>query len=113
MKNRTCGIPRCWWGQRACMHEQFANQFYSSIAWRRCRTAYKRSKGGLCERCLARGLIRPGTEVHHKHRLSPENINDPSVTLSWDNLELLCGECHDREHGHAEMRTDEWGHVEL
>ena len=95
------------------MHEQFANGFYSSTAWRKCREAFRQYRGGLCERCMKRGLITPGTEVHHKVRLTPENIHDPAVTLSWDNLELLCKACHDDEHGHAEMRTDERGHVAL
>lgn len=95
------------------MHEQFANGFYSSMAWRKCREAFRQYRGGLCERCLARGLIVPGTEVHHKRRLTRENLHDPAVTLNWDNLELLCAPCHDEEHGHAEMRTDARGHVAL
>ena len=39
-----------------------------------------------------------GTEVHHKIHLTADNINDASVTLNWDNLELLCKECHDIAH---------------
>ena len=95
------------------MHDQFAQAFYGSPAWQSCREAYKRSVGGLCERCLARGLIVPGVEVHHKHRLTPENLRDPSITLNWANLELLCKQCHLDEHRRAEMRTDAGGHVEL
>ena len=44
----------------------YLQPFYSSRAWRDCRDAYARSVGGLCERCRAKGLITPGTEVHHK-----------------------------------------------
>ena len=40
----------------------------------------------------------PGTEVHHKTRLTPENISDPAISLSWDNLELLCRFCHAEVH---------------
>lgn len=40
--------------------------------------------------------------VHHKTELTPENINDPEITLGWQNLELLCLECHNKEHGNAE-----------
>jgi len=47
---------------------------------------------------LARGEINPGEIVHHKQWLTRENINDPSVTLNWDNLELLCWSCHNKEH---------------
>ena len=32
--------------------------------------------------------------MHHKIALTPENINDPMITLCWDNLEGLCEKCH-------------------
>lgn len=96
------------------MHDQFANAFYGSSEWRKCRAAFRRAKGGLCERCAAAGRITPGTEVHHKIRLTPDNLGDPEVTLNWQNLELLCETCHEEEHRRkAEMRTDCYGHVEL
>lgn len=76
---------------------RFARQFYMSRSWIKCRKAYAQSKGHLCERCWSKGLIVPGKEVHHKIRLTPENINDPSIALNWDNLELLCKDCHDEE----------------
>lgn len=73
-------------------------EFYGSKAWKSVRDTYKRSKQGLCERCLAKGLIVPADEVHHKIRLTKENINEPSISLNYDNLEALCTECHDKEH---------------
>lgn len=59
-------------------------------------------KGYLCERCLARGIIQPGSkeqplEVHHKVPLTRDNVHDPEVALNWDNLELLCKRCHEEE----------------
>lgn len=97
------------------MHAQFASAFYRTERWNRCRKAYKESRGGLCERCLARGLIEPGVEVHHRIRLTPENLNDPAITLDWGNLELLCKACHQLEHEreNTPVRTDKNGHVEL
>ena len=85
------------------MHNGFASAFYRSQPWIKCRTAYRESRGNLCERCLAKGIINAGTkddplEVHHKIKLTPENINDPAVSLNWDNLELLCKQCHIDEH---------------
>lgn len=48
----------------------------------------------MCERChSALGFI-----VHHKKYITPENINDPNITLSWDNLEYICQDCHNIEH---------------
>lgn len=40
----------------------------------------------------------PGEIVHHKVHLTPKNIGDPSVSLSFDNLELVCRDCHAAEH---------------
>ncbi|SFR15292.1 HNH endonuclease [Desulfoscipio geothermicus] len=86
----------------------FAKKFYKSKAWLKCREAYIASVFGLCERCP-----RPGHIVHHKIKLTPENINNPDVTLNWDNLEYLCLNCHNREHGGAStaegLRFDENG----
>ena len=72
--------------------------FYKTAAWLKCRDGYIKHVGGLCERCLARGLIVPGYIVHHKCYLNAENITDPSITLNWDNLEYLCHDCHNKEH---------------
>lgn len=54
--------------------------------------------GGLCERCRDRGLIVPCEEVHHKIKLTPENINRPEVALNWANLVALCKDCHMEVH---------------
>ena len=93
--------------------ESFAKAFYKSWPWIKCARAYKASKGGLCERCWSKGLIVTGEEVHHKKRLTPENLNDPAIALNWDNLELLCRNCHIEEHHRKRWRADELGHVEL
>lgn len=76
------------------MAKEFSKKFYNSTKWRRCRKEYAQSVNGLCENCLRNGKITPGKEVHHKIELTPNNIDDPFIALSWDNLELLCFECH-------------------
>lgn len=78
--------------------QEWAKDFYKSKAWKTTRTAYAKSVGGLCERCLVRGLYKPGEIVHHKVHLSPENISDPTVSLGWGNLELVCRDCHAELH---------------
>ena len=92
---------------------RFAYDFYRSWPWIKCARAYKKERGGLCERCLEKGIITPGEEVHHKIRLTPENIEDPQISLNWENLELLCKNCHLEEHRGKRWRADELGHVEL
>ena len=52
--------------------------------------------------------------VHHRKHLTPENINDPYTVLKWDILQLLCLECHNKEHGRKHKRKvlfDERGQV--
>jgi 5-methylcytosine-specific restriction endonuclease McrA len=53
---------------------------------------------GLCERCLKAGQYVPGYILHHKIELTPRNINEPGIAFGWDNLELLCIDCHNEEH---------------
>ena len=50
-------------------------------------------KRKYCSRCG-----KPASVVHHKIHLTPHNIDNPSITLSEDNLELLCRECHIKKH---------------
>ena len=73
-------------------------RFYKTVAWQTTRDAYARSVGGLCEECLKRGLYVPGVIVHHKTHLTESNVSDPQVSLSFDNLELLCRDCHGKVH---------------
>lgn len=98
--------------------EKFSNAFYISSAWRKCRDAYIQSVGGLCEECQEKGLIVPGTQVHHKQKLTPENINNPAVSLNYDNLILLCDKCHEAKHTRRKDTNRRWtvddsGHVEI
>ena len=81
------------------MARDFAKSFYSSKTWQECREEYARSKKHLCEDCLAKGLLVPGEIAHHIIELTPENINDPSVALNFDNLRLVCRRCHAEAHG--------------
>lgn len=75
------------------MARDFARNFYSSKRWQKCRDAFMESEHYICERCG-----RPAVIAHHRKYITPENIDDPNVTLSWDNLECLCNNCHEQEH---------------
>lgn len=86
-------IPRRPPGGEVCRVREFARAFYLSKEWRRVRAFIVERDAGLCVKCG-----RPGEIVHHKEHLTPENINDPSVALGEDNLELLCRDCHGLEH---------------
>ena len=78
--------------------KEYAEKFYKSKAWQQTRNAYAASKKGLCEICLAKGIYKPGVIVHHKRHLNPETIKNPYIALSWNNLQLVCRECHAEIH---------------
>ena len=91
----------------------YAEKFYKSQSWKNTRAAYMKSVGGLCERCKKAGLISAGEIVHHKIPITPENINNPDITLNHGNLELLCRQCHYLMHNGSKKRyvVDELGRV--
>ena len=82
----------------ALMNRETHDRFYKSKAWKKCRAAYIAEQGGLCERCLAKGLISPAEIVHHKEYLTEITVNDPEKSLNFKNLEALCMKCHNNEH---------------
>lgn len=89
--------------------KEYARSFYLSEAWRSTRDAYFKARCGLCERCGAAGDI-----VHHKKYITPKNIHDPRITLDWSNLELLCQDCHNKEHSikrNERYSVDEKGNI--
>ena len=89
--------------------------FYGSPAWKECRASYMKSKQYLCERCAQKGIQVPAVAVHHKIHLSPSNINDPTITLSWSNLMAVCERCHSELHRGENKRyiVDEMGRVTI
>ena len=82
--------------------KEWAKSFYKSKAWKKCRASFLASKFYICERCNEAAII-----AHHIIYLTPENINNTSITLSWDNLEALCKDCHNKEHMSKEVTSDE------
>ena len=96
------------------MHSDAAIEaFYTTRAWRKCRESFLKEKGGLCEICFSKGLIVPAEHVHHKVHITPENMNDPRITLDHSNLMALCSECHAEQHRTKRWRCDALGRVIL
>lgn len=75
------------------MAREFAKKFYKSKEWLKCREAVVKRDFRLCVECGA-----PGEEVHHIEHITPDNINDPNITLNMDNLKTLCKDCHHKAH---------------
>jgi 5-methylcytosine-specific restriction enzyme A len=70
----------------------FAEKFYASTAWKKCRESYIPTVHGLCEHCNDPGYI-----LDHIEEITPDNINDPFITLNHENLQYLCLVCHNRK----------------
>lgn len=86
------------------MAKDFAKSFYNSKEWRECRNGFIKSVFGLCKNFKV--CHRPGVIVHHTVRLTPDNIDDPNVTLNWAKLEYLCTECHNAVYAEDVLRPD-------
>ena len=84
------------------------HNFYKSDTWKLAREIKIRSVNGRCERC---GGI--GQEVHHRKRVTVDNVEDASISLNPENLELLCKDCHNKEHKRfsKEMKFDAEGNL--
>ena len=89
------------------MAKEFAKKFYSSKAWQTCRNEYARDRHYLCENCLRKGIYKAGEIVHHKIEIDPINISNPEITLNFNNLELLCRDCHAAMHEQSGGRWSE------
>lgn len=72
--------------------------FYKTWEWRKCREAYFKKAKGLCERCLAKGIIKQGEIVHHIKEMDSETIKNPKLAFGFDNLQLVCRDCHNEIH---------------
>ena len=95
----------------------FAKEFYHSAAWIRARDYVMTRDFGLCQQCRRKGKITPGNTVHHIIHLTPENINDVSISLNPDNLETLCQDCHAEVHRSQQepnrFTIDEFGELTI
>ena len=88
-------------------------EFYVSWKWRRFRESRISMAGGLCEECQRRGIVTPADDVHHIIELTPQNVNDPAISLSVENTLVLCEKCHAEKHKKRRWRCDAFGHVAL
>lgn len=77
--------------------KRIGDEVYHTKEWRELRKYYHDKMFGLCERCGE-----PGGVVHHIIPITNENKNDPMITLSEENLELLCHLCHNKTHKQTE-----------
>ena len=77
--------------------KSISSSFYKSREWKRCRADYLNAHP-FCENCLRKGRYTPATHVHHIIFLNRENVENPAIALSFDNLMAVCHNCHNEIH---------------
>lgn len=93
--------------------KDFERKFYGRISWKNCRAFVWSRDRGLCVDCLKAGRYTAAEEVHHIVELTPENVDQPEISLNPDNLVSLCRRCHRARHSKNERRytVDDFGRV--
>lgn len=87
------------------------HQFYCSKPWRDLSYTLKIKAKGKCARC---GKV-PGLSHligHHKIELTEQNVDDPNISLNPIHIEIICDECHNKEHrrfGYTQKVFIVWG----
>ena len=87
--------------------------FYRSKQWRRTRELFL-ERNPWCEECMKANKYEPATLVHHRVHLNESNVDNPDISLSFDNLEAVCIDCHNKIHlkkNDKRYTVDEWGRV--
>ncbi|MDF2546132.1 MAG: hypothetical protein K0R93_1030 [Anaerosolibacter sp.] len=73
-------------------------QFYLSKAWIDLRSCIIVERGPVCEKCQKIFIDTSKLIGHHKEELTPENVHDVSISLNKELIEIICHECHNKEH---------------
>lgn len=72
--------------------------FYASETWINLRLQLINERGNKCERCKKRIADSKELIGHHIKELTPENVMDHMISLNPDNIEIICFDCHNKEH---------------
>jgi adenylate kinase family enzyme len=72
--------------------------FYNSKPWKELSYNLKIQRGGKCERCGNKPLYFSNLIGHHKVELNESNYLDRTISLNPDLIEIICLDCHNKEH---------------
>lgn len=72
--------------------------FYASSAWINLRLLLINERGNKCEHC--KDIIPRSRDLigHHLIELTPENVQDHTISLNPEQIEIVCFDCHNKEH---------------
>jgi predicted kinase len=72
--------------------------FYASEKWITFRLGLINERGTKCSRCGERIAKSKDLIGHHKIELTPENVHDYMISLNPEQVDLVCFDCHNKEH---------------
>ncbi|MEK4612158.1 HNH endonuclease [Bacillus sp. FSL K6-0067] len=99
--------------------KQQKRKFYDSGEWKSIREQVKKRDNSECQECKRKGHVQTDTNeysesakrkkiqlvVHHIKELE----NHPALALEIDNLETICVDCHNKEHGRTfKKKQNKW-----
>lgn len=74
------------------------HKFYCSKPWRDLSYRLKIQANGGCFRCKETLLDFSKLIGHHTVELNEDNVDDPNISLNPDKIEIICHNCHNKEH---------------
>lgn len=74
------------------------HNFYTLKPWRDLAYSLKIKAGGTCNRCGKTVLDFKYLIGHHKVELTEDNVDDVTISLNPDNVEIICLTCHNNAH---------------
>lgn len=72
--------------------------FYASKEWINLRLSLIAERGNRCAHC--KEIISNARDIigHHTIELTPENVSDHNISLNPKLIEIICFDCHNKEH---------------
>lgn len=80
--------------------------FYASDKWEKFRLGLIAERGPICERCGEVITNSKNIMGHHLIELTPENVNNYSISLNPEKVELVCFDCHNKDHKRFGYKPD-------
>lgn len=81
---------------------EIIKKFYASKEWITFRLILinerMKDDGVKCAKCGKLITKARNIHAHHKIELTPENVQDRNISLNPNKVELICRDCHDKEH---------------
>ncbi len=77
--------------------------------WQQVKAIVWNRANGLCEECLANGIVTPGVDCHHIVPVEHGRTEQEMAELCYDpaNIRLLCVACHIKVHQQMRSHTKE------